>query len=196
MTPASGSNRVNRGGSWNNNARNCRSANRNRNSPGSRNDNLGFRLLSTRRRLGTQFTDCARVPAPCPGGSSCSGEGPDKQRQPVAFGRSPGARRPPQATSSNFFRQGQSRLGGTGALEGFGQVSWRIICRWHSTDGLQASIKIRGWQALDISGWRRQRRRGSGATKRGRGLPAGSEVVDTGRVRACASNPEETVDPN
>ncbi|MBM4311952.1 MAG: hypothetical protein FJ119_13530 [Deltaproteobacteria bacterium] len=39
-----GSNRVNRGGSWNNNARNCRSANRNNNSPGNRNNNLGLRL--------------------------------------------------------------------------------------------------------------------------------------------------------
>jgi len=39
-----GSNRVNRGGSWNNNARNCRSANRNNNAPGNRNNNLGFRL--------------------------------------------------------------------------------------------------------------------------------------------------------
>ena len=34
-----------RGGSWNNNARNCRSANRNNNDPGNRNNNLGFRLL-------------------------------------------------------------------------------------------------------------------------------------------------------
>ena len=37
-----GDNRVNRGGSWNNNASNCRAANRNRNNPGSRNS-LGFR---------------------------------------------------------------------------------------------------------------------------------------------------------
>ena len=39
-----GSNRVNRGGSWNNNARNCRSANRNNNDPGNRNNNLGLRV--------------------------------------------------------------------------------------------------------------------------------------------------------
>ena len=36
--------RVLRGGSWNNNARNCRAANRNRNEPGNRNNNIGFRL--------------------------------------------------------------------------------------------------------------------------------------------------------
>ncbi|HPC20482.1 MAG TPA: hypothetical protein PL039_09820 [Kiritimatiellia bacterium] len=35
---------MNRGGSWNNNANNCRSANRNNNDPGNRNNNLGFRL--------------------------------------------------------------------------------------------------------------------------------------------------------
>ena len=40
----SGSNRVNRGGSWNNNATNCRCANRNNNSPSNTNNNLGFRL--------------------------------------------------------------------------------------------------------------------------------------------------------
>lgn len=45
--PGSGSNRVNRGGGWNNNARNCRSANRNRNDPGNRDNNLGVRLVST-----------------------------------------------------------------------------------------------------------------------------------------------------
>ncbi|MFZ4083774.1 MAG: formylglycine-generating enzyme family protein [Pirellula sp.] len=39
-----GSYRVNRGGSWNNEAANCRSANRNRNDPSNRNNNLGFRL--------------------------------------------------------------------------------------------------------------------------------------------------------
>ena len=39
--PSSGSGRMNRGGSWNNEARNVRSANRNRNDQGNRNNNLG-----------------------------------------------------------------------------------------------------------------------------------------------------------
>jgi len=38
---------VNRGGGWNNTA--CRAANRNNNSPDNRNNNLGFRLLSTKQ---------------------------------------------------------------------------------------------------------------------------------------------------
>lgn len=38
------SNRVIRGGSWNNNATNCRVTNRNRNTPDNRNNNLGLRL--------------------------------------------------------------------------------------------------------------------------------------------------------
>ena len=40
-----GTKRVNRGGSWNNNAVNCRVANRNRNNPDNSNNNLGFRLV-------------------------------------------------------------------------------------------------------------------------------------------------------
>lgn len=40
-----GSNRVLRGGSWNNNATNCRVSNRNNNSPGNRNNNLGLRVV-------------------------------------------------------------------------------------------------------------------------------------------------------
>ncbi len=40
-----GSNRVVRGGSWNNNPENCRVANRNRNNPDNRNNNIGFRLV-------------------------------------------------------------------------------------------------------------------------------------------------------
>ena len=40
---AQGSQRVYRGGTWNNNGRNCRSAYRNANTPDNRNNNLGFR---------------------------------------------------------------------------------------------------------------------------------------------------------
>jgi len=42
-----GSNRVIRGGSWNNDPQNCRSANRNNNAPGNRNNNIGLRLANT-----------------------------------------------------------------------------------------------------------------------------------------------------
>ncbi len=45
--PVPSCNRVNRGGSWNNNPRNLRAANRNRNTPDNRNNNLGFRLART-----------------------------------------------------------------------------------------------------------------------------------------------------
>ena len=45
--PGSGSLRVNRGGSWYNYARSCRSSFRNRYRPGNRSEGLGFRLLST-----------------------------------------------------------------------------------------------------------------------------------------------------
>lgn len=41
--------RVLRGGSWNNNGGNVRSAIRNRNRPDNRNDNIGFRLALARR---------------------------------------------------------------------------------------------------------------------------------------------------
>nr|WP_302850071.1 SUMF1/EgtB/PvdO family nonheme iron enzyme [Sphaerospermopsis torques-reginae] len=37
--------RMLRGGSWNNNPRNCRSAYRNNNNPDNRNNNNGFRLV-------------------------------------------------------------------------------------------------------------------------------------------------------
>ena len=45
MDGPSGSNRVIRGGNWNNNANNCRVANRNNNSPGNTNNNIGFRTV-------------------------------------------------------------------------------------------------------------------------------------------------------
>ncbi|MBK8193845.1 MAG: SUMF1/EgtB/PvdO family nonheme iron enzyme [Lewinellaceae bacterium] len=44
-------NRVNRGGSWGNNATNCRAAYRNNNEPANRNANLGFRLVSVSLQL-------------------------------------------------------------------------------------------------------------------------------------------------
>ena len=37
--------KVLRGGSWNNNPNNCRSANRNRNDPDNRNNNIGARVV-------------------------------------------------------------------------------------------------------------------------------------------------------
>ena len=40
---------VSRGGSWNNKPQNLRSANRNRNTTGNRNNNVGFRVASTAR---------------------------------------------------------------------------------------------------------------------------------------------------
>lgn len=71
--PVSGSNRVNRGGSWNNNANNCRVANRNNNSPGNENNNLGFRLASTTPAR----TRCPIHGCPCPAkvGTNMAGHG-------------------------------------------------------------------------------------------------------------------------
>ena len=52
-----------RGGSWNNNARNSRAANRNNNTPGNRNNNNGFRLASTPSSAGAApSTEDAGVP--------------------------------------------------------------------------------------------------------------------------------------
>jgi hypothetical protein len=75
-----GSNRVNRGGSWrNDDASNFRGANRDRNDPGNRNDNQGFRLASTlpninmklsnpptpvSRSAGTETTDASAASKP------------------------------------------------------------------------------------------------------------------------------------
>ncbi|MBW4493815.1 MAG: hypothetical protein KME26_12160 [Oscillatoria princeps RMCB-10] len=64
-----------RGGSWNNNPRNCRAANRNRNEPEIRNDNIGFRavvsLLSTlqceSRRMGIRRESGRVQPVPAMG---------------------------------------------------------------------------------------------------------------------------------
>ena len=54
----SGSNRVKRGGSWNNNANNLQVGNRNNNNPNNENNNLGFRLVrSLRSLLGLDYLD-------------------------------------------------------------------------------------------------------------------------------------------
>jgi hypothetical protein len=48
---------VNRGGSWNNNANNCKVANRNNNNPGNSNNNIGFRLVVPQlKRYGRKAT--------------------------------------------------------------------------------------------------------------------------------------------
>ncbi|WP_090330432.1 SUMF1/EgtB/PvdO family nonheme iron enzyme [Nitrosomonas sp. Nm51] len=59
---ASGAGRVIRGGSWNNNGRNVRSANRNRNSPDKRNNNLGFRLALAQHAAGWCVNDQIVIP--------------------------------------------------------------------------------------------------------------------------------------
>jgi hypothetical protein len=53
------SSRVVRGGSWNNNSRNARSAYRNHNDPANRNNNIGFRLASTLAAGVAAFMDAA-----------------------------------------------------------------------------------------------------------------------------------------
>ncbi|MBU6173367.1 MAG: hypothetical protein KGQ60_06155 [Planctomycetes bacterium] len=55
---------MNRGGSWNNEAANCRSANRNRNTPDNRNNNLGFRvaLNSNGRKSWMARGGCPGIP--------------------------------------------------------------------------------------------------------------------------------------
>jgi len=50
-----------RGGSWNNDAQNCRSAMRNNNAPDNRNNNVGFRLSSSRQR---SVAVCSRMHRP------------------------------------------------------------------------------------------------------------------------------------
>lgn len=48
-----------RGGSWNNNARNVRAANRNANEPSNRDNNLGFRLARAQTQAGEPAPDPA-----------------------------------------------------------------------------------------------------------------------------------------
>ncbi|MGM9688374.1 MAG: hypothetical protein ACI3YD_04920 [Alloprevotella sp.] len=52
---------MNRGGSWNNEPRNCRSSNRNNNTPDNRNNNLGLRLALSELRT-AKWADAHRRP--------------------------------------------------------------------------------------------------------------------------------------
>ena len=56
-----GEGRVLRGGSWNNNGRNVRSAQRNNNTPDNRNNNIGFRLARAQCDAGWRRTDPACI---------------------------------------------------------------------------------------------------------------------------------------
>ena len=99
-----GSNRVNRGGSWNNNARNCRSANRNDNSPGNRNNNLGFRLASSRHCAARRVHGCAagtcpdQRPVPVPEAKPKPSDKYEKPRPRPVGGRKHAARTPRPGT--------------------------------------------------------------------------------------------------
>lgn len=73
-TVDNGPNRVNRGGSWNSNARNVRAANRNWNTPGNRNDNLGFRLARAQTWVGWPTPDPTAVPSRAHGLAVRAGE--------------------------------------------------------------------------------------------------------------------------
>jgi hypothetical protein len=87
VTAEAGSNRVNRGGSWNNTAANCRSANRNNNSPDNRNNNLGFRLLSTRLcQRGAVYESRSCATGHVQAGILCR-DFPAKSQSRAAFGR-------------------------------------------------------------------------------------------------------------
>ena len=62
-----GSNRVNRGGDWNNDANNATVSNRNNDNPENANNNIGFRLSSSRQPPKKEAT--ARWPPFTDGGS-------------------------------------------------------------------------------------------------------------------------------
>ncbi len=100
-TDKNGSNRVNRGGSWNNNAENCAVSNRNSNSPDNRNNNLGFRLVRSAQLAlwsGNLAADCkktSRLPPASAPRSSRSGADHLGEPEDIAWeGLPPGSRIP------------------------------------------------------------------------------------------------------
>ena len=115
---AKGSNRVNRGGSWNNNGRNCRSANRNRNTPDNRNNNLGFRLAAT--PPGPSWKAAPAEPARLPSSGGELREANLKQAPPdvgrATTGQSPG----PKASGG----ANRARRGGVNPPE---ERRWRVF---------------------------------------------------------------------
>ena len=71
-----------RGGSWNNDAQNCRAAIRNNNAPDNRDNNLGFRLASAGQRPDVM---CLRMHCLCYALTICPGPvpvRPDKHNPP------------------------------------------------------------------------------------------------------------------
>ena len=79
--------RVLRGGSWNNNANNCRSANRNRNTPDNRNNNIGFRVVVGARALHGQNRRMGMRRASVGESRACSGDEGDFIRKSTGRGR-------------------------------------------------------------------------------------------------------------
>jgi len=87
-TAISASNRVDRGGSFNNDASNLRAGNRNNDTPSNANNNLGLRCSSSRTCLRTVSMDAVRVPKVCDQPPSSGAVGSGGRR------RSPAPRRP------------------------------------------------------------------------------------------------------
>lgn len=76
---------MNRGGSWNNNAINCRTANRNNTNPTNRNNNIGFRSVLPPVQPGFRMVaELTRRPS-CPRREFCRGKYATQTR-PVPVG--------------------------------------------------------------------------------------------------------------
>ena len=96
MEVETGERRVLRGGSWINDGRNARSAYRNHDEPGNRNDNYGFRLALARRGGGCRPME--QIPIP-----SCRPAGKKRTATGALVGRADASRklagRPPSSKS-------------------------------------------------------------------------------------------------